>query len=107
LVPAFGRGGTVSLGGDSGGVRLSRGQPGGRASAGDLAYLRGDGGTAVVAYKNMILNGVGDDSVWAGIALVSGWGQVELLAAVQRALRPAEVDIAALAAWLFGHPAAD
>ena len=89
------------LGGDSLGVRPGGDQPGGRASAGDFAYLGGDYGTAVDAYQRMILNGFGDDAAWAGIALVCGWGQVEILAAVHRALGAADVDVTALATWLF------
>jgi hypothetical protein len=49
----------------------------------------------------MILNGFGGDAAWAGIALVCGWGQVEILAAVHRALGAADVDVTALATWLF------
>jgi len=93
--------GGVWQGGDSVGVRPGGDQPGGRASAGDFAYLGGDYGTAVDAYQRMILNGFGDDAAWAGIALVCGWGQVEILAAVHRALGAADVGVTALATWLF------
>ena len=72
----------------------------GRASAGDLAYLRGDYGTAVDAYQKMILSGAGDDAAWAGIALVGGWDEIEVLAAVHRALQTSDVDITALAQWI-------
>jgi len=74
-------------------------QPGGRSSAADIAYLRGDGGTAAVAYESMILNGSCDVAVWAGIALVRGWERVEVVAAVRRELGPA-VDVSALARWM-------
>ena len=75
-------------------------QPGGRASAADIAYLGGDGGAAAVAYENMILIGSCDAAAWAGIALVRGWERVEVLAAVHRALRPEVVDVTALARWM-------
>ena len=86
--------------GDAAGVRPDDDSPGGRASAGDLAYLRGDYGTAVDAYQKMILNGAGDDAAWAGIALVGGWDEVEILAAVHRTLETPDVDIRALAQWI-------
>jgi hypothetical protein len=71
-------------------------QPGGRASAGDLAYLGGDYGTALSAYEGMVVPD------WAGICLVGGWTQVEVLAAVHRALGRPEIAPRALAAWIFG-----
>jgi len=86
--------------GDAAGVRPRDDRPGGRASAGDLAYLRGDYGTAVDAYQKMILNGAGDDAAWAGIALVGGWDEIEVLAAVHRALKTPDVDITVLAQWI-------
>jgi hypothetical protein len=91
---------TVRKRGDAAGVRPRDDRPGGRASAGDLAYLRGDYGTAVDAYQKMILNGAGDDAAWAGIALVGGWNEIEVLAAVHRALKMPDVDITALAQWI-------
>jgi hypothetical protein len=72
-------------------------RPGGRASAGDVAYLRGDYGTALDAYQKMVLKD------WAGIALVGGWDDVEVLAAVYRALERPELDVTALAAWISGE----
>jgi HEXXH motif-containing protein len=72
-------------------------QPGGRATTADVAYLRGEYGTALDAYRKMILKD------WAGIALVGGWDEVEVLAAVYRALDQPELDVAALAAWISGE----
>lgn len=51
---------------------LSGSQPGGRATAGDVALLRGRHGTARRAYREMILNDPGDDAAWTGLAIVTG-----------------------------------
>jgi HEXXH motif-containing protein len=75
-----------------------RALPGGRATAGDLAYLRGDGGTAVDAYKKVLAS---DDTAWAGIAVLCGWEKVEVVTAVWRALRGA-AEVTGLAGWIFG-----
>jgi hypothetical protein len=72
-------------------------RPGGRASAADVAYLGGDGGTAADAYKKIL----GTDDAWAGLALVCGWERVEVLAAVHAALG-GEAEVTELAGWIFG-----
>jgi hypothetical protein len=70
--------------------------PGGRASVADVAYLRGDHGAALDAYQKMVVKD------WAGIALVGGWDDVEVLAAVYRELDQPAPDVAALAGWISG-----
>jgi hypothetical protein len=70
-------------------------------TAGDLAYLRGDGGAAVDAYKKILESDTADAGAWAGIAVIREWEKVEVLAAVGRALR-GEAEITALASWIFG-----
>jgi hypothetical protein len=47
-------------------------QPGGRATAGDAAFLRGDHGTAESAYLDRVCRDPDDDAAWAGLALVTG-----------------------------------
>jgi hypothetical protein len=54
-------------------------RPGGRATAGDIALLRGDHGTAECAYLE------GDVPAWTGLALATGHGdRLELARAVAR-----------------------
>jgi hypothetical protein len=87
-----------------GGEVLGALQPGGRATAGDLAYLRGDHGTARDAYLKRVETDPADDAAWAGLALVSPQRalreQPELVAAVFRALESA--DAGAVAEWISG-----
>jgi hypothetical protein len=88
------------------GLRSPRASPGSRASAGDIAYLGGDGGTAADAYKkDLEKTDTPDDDFFThaltGLALVRGWERVEILAALYRELR-AEADITTVACWLFG-----
>jgi hypothetical protein len=84
--------------------RLLRGQPGGAATAGDVAYLRGDVGTALCAYRNGVVERPRDDAAWAGLALVSGQRALrewpEVVAAVYRALGGPDQDPLALARWM-------
>jgi hypothetical protein len=77
------------------------GRPGRAATAGDAAWLAGDDGTALAAYRDRVA-AAGDDGAWAGLALVRGLARPELLRALH-----AEVggDPLALADWLSG-PAA-
>jgi hypothetical protein len=71
-------------------------RPGGRVTAGDDAFSRGDGGTALDAYRK----GVPDDAAWTGLALVSGdLPRLEIVAAVHRALGGTP-DPLELARWL-------
>jgi hypothetical protein len=76
---------------------------GGRATAGDAAFLRGDGGTALRAYRKGVLERPGDDSAWAGLALVSGEKalieRIEVVAAVFRQVGDGS-DPLALARWM-------
>ncbi len=51
---------------------LSGNHPGGRATAGDAALLRGHHGTARRAYREMILKDPGDDAAWTGLAIATG-----------------------------------
>jgi hypothetical protein len=84
--------------------RLLRGQPGGAATAGDVAYLRGDVGTALCADRNGVVERPRDDAAWAGLALVSGQRALrewpEVVAAVYRALGGPDQDPLALARWM-------
>ena len=47
-------------------------QPGGRRTAGDAAFLRGDHGTAESAYVDRLFAAPDDDAAWTGLALVTG-----------------------------------
>jgi Flp pilus assembly protein TadD len=76
-----------------------------RAAAGDAAYLRGDYGTAVNAYREAVEFDPGDDSAWTGLALVSEvpalLDRPEAVAAIYRALANADAeDPLALAHWI-------
>jgi len=76
---------------------------GGRATAGDVAYLRGDYGTALWAYRKRVVEEPADDAAWAGLALVSDertlMESVEVVAAVYRASGGGD-DPLALAKWI-------
>lgn len=73
------------------------------ATAGDLAYVRGDCGAALRAYREAVVLDPGNDGAWAGLAL-SGAGALrrtpEIVAAAYRALADPAVDPVELAAWL-------
>jgi hypothetical protein len=77
---------------------------GGRATAGDVAYVRGDYGTALWAYRKRVRELPGDDAAWAGLALVSGRTELdkrlEVAAAAYRALDDPRVDPMRFAAWI-------
>jgi hypothetical protein len=96
------------LGGTGGGDRepvlVGRGWAGGRATAGDVAYLRGDHGTALWAYRRGVVERPEDDAAWAGLALVCPEKglkeQLEVVAAVYRALDDPGIDPITLAAWI-------
>lgn len=97
-------------------------QPGGGVRPGDDAYLRGDHGTAYVAYLQDLLDGTAVrggtrsappaarpdlEDVWSGLALVMPAlrERPELVRAVYLALDvpdPADVDLPGLVAWLAG-----
>jgi hypothetical protein len=83
--------------------RVSGEAAGGRATAGDAAYLRGDYGAALRAYQKRVVEEPADNAAWAGLALVSGektlMESVEVVAAVYRAGGGGE-DPLALAKWL-------
>jgi hypothetical protein len=87
-----------------GGAVLGDRQPGGRSPAGDVAYLRGDYGTARDAYRKRVETDAGDDAAWAGLALVSPHRALrerpEVVTATARAL--ADADAEALAEWFSG-----
>jgi hypothetical protein len=87
-----------------GGEVLGAVQPGAPPTAGDLAYLRGDHGTARDAYVKRVETDPADDAGWAGLALVSPRRalreQPELVAAVFRAVETADAD--SLAEWISG-----
>jgi hypothetical protein len=71
-------------------------RPGGRVTAGDDAFARGDDGAALEAYRK----GVPDDAAWTGLALVSDrLPRLEIVAAVHRALGGTP-DPLELARWL-------
>ena len=94
-----------SVGGGNGeSVPLSDAWAGGRATAGDVAYLRGDYGTALWAYRKGVMERPGDDAAWAGLVLVSGRTELgerlEVVAAAYRALDDPGVDPVAFAAWI-------
>jgi hypothetical protein len=77
-------------------------QPGGAATAGDAAYLRGDYRTAADAY----LKGLEDDTSWAGLAMVSPHqglqDRPEVVAAIYRAIAGEKPDPRTLANWISG-----
>ena len=75
-------------------------RPGGRATAGDCAFLSGDHGTALDAYRKGVVQEPGDDAAWTGLALVSGHrDRLEIVAATYRSL-PEKSDPLELARWL-------
>jgi hypothetical protein len=79
-------------------------QPGGAATAGDVAYLRGDYGAAADAYRKRIVRDPGDDAAWAGLALVSPQEGLrrrpEVVAALYRAISTEKPFPEALATWI-------
>jgi hypothetical protein len=91
------------IGGGTAGT-VGGGQPGGAAAAGDVAYLRGDVGTALCAYRNEVVERPHDDAAWAGLALVAELRALrerpEVVAAVYRALGERDQDPIALASWI-------
>jgi hypothetical protein len=93
-------GGDIDDGGEG---RVMGGAAGGRATAGDVAYSRGDYGTALSAYRKGVVEEPADDAAWAGLALVSDEQalveSVEVVAAVYRAAGTAD-DPLALAKWI-------
>jgi hypothetical protein len=82
------------------------GAAGGRATAGDVAYSRGDYGTALSAYRKRVVEEPADDAAWAGLALVSDERalveSVEVVVAVYRAAGTGG-DPLALAKWISPH----
>jgi hypothetical protein len=102
-------GGEAGDGGDAiqpreglGGEVLGALQPGGAATAGDAAYLRGDYRTAADAY----LKRLEDDTSWAGLAMVSPHqclqDRPEVVAAIYRAIAGEKPDPRTLANWISG-----
>ncbi|GAA2858560.1 hypothetical protein Acy02nite_22450 [Actinoplanes cyaneus] len=83
---------------------LLRGDPAGPAHPGDAAWVRGDAGAALTAYRMGLGKDRDQERAWSGLALVSPHpalrSRPELVRAAARALP--EADIADLAAWLSG-----
>jgi hypothetical protein len=79
-------------------------RPGGAATAGDAAYLRGDYGAAADAYRRRIVHDAGDDAAWAGLALVSPQEGLrrrpEVVVALYRAMSAEKPAPEALATWI-------
>ncbi|RZU52254.1 HEXXH motif-containing protein [Krasilnikovia cinnamomea] len=75
------------------------------ATAGDLAYVRGDGAAARRAFAAAVQSDPADDAAWSGLALVSGptalRDRPEAVAAVFRALGAPATDPVMLATWMF------
>ena len=84
--------------------RTVKGDPaphaGGRATAGDVAFSRGDYGTAEAAYRERVLLDPQDDAAWSGLALVTGRG--DRLELVKAAFARTGADPIALCDW-FGR----
>jgi hypothetical protein len=74
------------------------------ATDGDLAYVRGDHGAALRAYRKRVVVDPGDDAAWAGLALSGGRAALlrtpEVVAALYRALGDPGTDPLELAGWL-------
>ncbi|MEU4558798.1 HEXXH motif-containing putative peptide modification protein [Actinoplanes sp. NPDC023936] len=85
-------------------LRREDDDPAGRATAGDLACVRGDSGAAVTAYQIDLEKDRNRDLTWAGLALVSPHpglrSRPELVKAAALAVPEAPVD--ELADWLSG-----
>jgi HEXXH motif-containing protein len=95
--------GEAAGGGGAGGTGDSAGA---RATAADDAFLRGDYGTALRAYRREIDLDLDDDTAWSGLAITARddalTRHLELVAAICRHLGDDHPDPLRLAAWISG-----